>query len=118
MTTDEAVSKARVRLQVLCDTTRTIAFPRVLQMYVEEYEDILRHLNEAGVDVVGFQITDSALCGHNEGERECSREFFIMRLAGLILHLAQVAPRSVAPDVEMSERIFLAFQPEDEEPPF
>src|SRR3954465_4610286 len=118
MAADAAVAKARVRLQVLCVTIRTIPFARVSEMYVIEYEDILLGLREAGVDVRGFGIPDSALLGLNDGDRDCHREFFVMRLAGLLLHLAQVSPGSAAPDIEMAERILIAFQPGDDEPPF
>jgi hypothetical protein len=115
MTSDEAGSKSRIRLQVLCDTVRASRTPWIGEMYVTEYEDILRDLREHDVDVGGFEIPDSALHGLQDGVRDCDRDFFNMRLAGLLLHVARLAPHSATPDVEMAERIRLALQPSDDE---
>jgi len=87
-------------------------------MYVHEYESILRCLQDAGVDVVGFEVPDSATRASFD-ERTCDRDFFIMKLSGLILHLATVAPGASGADLALAKRLRLEFQTsDDEDPPF
>jgi len=110
---EDTVKKALIRLQVLCETTRRSSFHIVGPMYVAEYEDVLQHLREAQVDVDGFDIPESAMPDLGNGDRNCIRDFFIMRLAGLLMHLARVAPHS-GNDQAVAKRIMDALQPIDD----
>jgi|GEM_PF-5124915 len=111
---EDTVNKALIRLQVLCETTRRSGFHTVAPMYVAEYEDVLRHLREAQIDVDGFDIPESAMPGLENGDRNCVRDFFIMRLAGLLMRLARVAPNA-GNDQAIAKRIMDALQPLDDD---
>ncbi|HEV8553913.1 MAG TPA: hypothetical protein VGR65_11115 [Casimicrobiaceae bacterium] len=111
----KAFSKSRIRLQVLCETLPTVRSPWIPDVYLSEYADILGTLREDGVDVAGFEIPPNVV----ESERGCEREFFVMKLTGLLLHLSAIAPEVVGPDIAVLQRIRMRLQPpEDEDVPF
>ena len=112
MTVEGITSKARIRLQVLCDTVPTIVTPWVPDIYVAEYQNILGDLRDGGIDIQGFEIPESITA---DADRGCDRQFFIMKLSGLLLHLASAVPRSIGPDPAMSQRIRAALSKSDDD---
>jgi hypothetical protein len=87
-------------------------------MYVSEYEDILNQLGHAGVDVLGFEIPETAMPGLQDDIRNCNREFFEMRLAGLLLHLSRLAQKGTALDPTLAERIIEQLRLRENDIPF